>query len=120
DLRPVHISAYALTIEAGTPLAHDPNRHPDDDVQADRYDLATERLEAAGFDWYEISNWARPGHECRHNQLYWSSGDYAAIGCAAHGHRGGRRFWNHRTPERYIRAIERGMTVESGSERLDA
>lgn len=118
-LRPAHVSAYALTIEAGTPLATQPARHPDDDVQADRYEHATDRLERAGFDWYEISNWARPGHECRHNQLYWSSGDYLAIGCAAHGHRDGRRFWNHRTPERYIRSIEAGTTVESGSEELD-
>lgn len=117
-LEPAHVSAYALTVEAGTPLATDPARHPDDDVQADRYEVATDRLAAAGFDWYEISNWARPGHECRHNQLYWSRGEYLAIGCAAHGHRDGRRFWNHRTPERYIRAIEGGTSPESGSETL--
>lgn len=118
-LGPSHVSAYALTVEAGTPLAADPARHPDDDTQADDYRMAGERLEAAGFEWYEISNWARPGHECRHNRLYWSGGEYLAIGCAAHGHVGGRRFWNHRTPERYLRAIEQGTSPESGSEHLD-
>ena len=58
---PPHVSAYALTVEAGTPLAADPDRHPDDDDQADKYLAATERLGAAGLDWYEISNWAKPG-----------------------------------------------------------
>ena len=118
-LEPSHVSAYALTVEAGTPLAADPSRHPDDDTQADEYQLATDLLGEAGFEWYEISNWARPGHECRHNQLYWSGGEYLAIGCAAHGHRDGRRYWNHRTPERFIRAIEAGESAESGDERLD-
>ena len=118
-LDPHHISAYALTVEAGTPLAADPARHPDDDVQADEYQLATERLGSAGYEWYEISNWAKPGHECRHNLLYWSGGEYLAIGCAAHGHVGGRRFWNLRTPERYLTAIEEGRSPEAGSEELD-
>ena len=117
-LAPDHISAYALTVEAGTPLAADPARHPDDDTQADQYELATERLAAAGYEWYEISNWAKPGHECRHNHLYWSGGEYLAVGCAAHGHLGGRRYWNHRTPERYIAAIEEGRSPESGAEEL--
>jgi putative oxygen-independent coproporphyrinogen III oxidase len=119
-LEPPHVSAYALTIEAGTPLAADAARHPRDDDQADKYLLATDRFGAAGLDWYEISNWARPGHECRHNGLYWSQGDYFAFGGAAHGHRHGRRFWNVRTPERYIEAVDRGTDVEAGSERLDA
>lgn len=120
ELEPHHVSAYALTVEAGTPLAADPARHPDDDTQADQYQLATERLGAAGYEWYEISNWARPGHECRHNHLYWSGGEYLAVGCAAHGHIGGRRSWNLRTPERYIAAIEAGASPEAGSEELDA
>ncbi len=120
ELEPAHVSAYALTVEAGTPLAADPARQPDDDVQADEYELATTRLDAAGYRWYEISNWARPGQECRHNLLYWSGGEYLAIGCAAHGHLDGRRFWNHRTPERYLAAIEAGSSPESGSEELDA
>jgi oxygen-independent coproporphyrinogen-3 oxidase len=118
-LDPHHISAYALTVEAGTPLAADPTRHPDDDTQADEYQLATARLGGAGYDWYEISNWSKPGHECRHNHLYWSGGEYLAIGCAAHGHVAGRRFWNHRTPERYLAAVEEGRSPESGSEELD-
>lgn len=117
-LDPDHVSAYALTVEAGTPLAADPTRHPDDDTQADQYQLATDRLDAAGYDWYEISNWARPRHECRHNQLYWSGGEYLAVGCAAHGHLAGMRYWNHRTPERYLAAIEAGRSPESGSEQL--
>lgn len=118
-LEPDHVSAYALTVEPGTPLAADPARHPDDDTQADQYQVATARLGAAGYEWYEISNWARPGHECRHNLLYWSGGEYLAVGCAAHGHVGGRRYWNHRTPERYVAAIEAGRSPESGSEVLD-
>jgi oxygen-independent coproporphyrinogen-3 oxidase len=117
-LEPAHVSAYALTVEAGTPLAADPARHPDDDTQADQYVLATDRLGAAGFEWYEISNWARPGSECRHNLLYWTGGEYLAVGCAAHGHRDGRRHWNVRTPERYVAAIEEGRSPEAGSEEL--
>ena len=119
ELDPPHVSAYALTVEPGTPLAADEARHPDDDDQADKYRVASELLEGAGLAWYEISNWARPGHECKHNQLYWSMGEYQAFGCAGHSHRGGRRFWNVRTPERYIGAIEAGESPEAGGERLD-
>ena len=68
-LQPPHVSAYALTIEAGTPLAEDPSRHPDDDDLADKYELADDLLTAAGLAKYEVSNWALPGHECRHNIL---------------------------------------------------
>lgn len=119
-LEPTHISAYGLTVEPGTALFDDPVRHPDDDDQADKYLLATEAFAAAGFEWYEISNWARPGRACRHNLLYWSLGEYAAIGCAAHGHRDGRRFWNLRTPERYLEAIEQGRSPVAADERLSA
>jgi len=117
-LDPPHVSAYALTIEAGTPLAADVARHPRDDDQADKYLLATKRFGATALEWYEISNWAKPGHACRHNALYWSQGDYFAFGGAAHGHRDGRRYWNVRTPERYIDAIARGDVSEAGEERL--
>ncbi|MGH9273972.1 MAG: radical SAM family heme chaperone HemW, partial [Acidimicrobiales bacterium] len=103
---------------AGTPLADDPARHPDDDDQADTYVLADERLRAAGLVGYEISNWARPGHECRHNLLYWTMGEYQGIGCAAHSHRDGRRFWNLRTPDRYLEAVGAGTSVEAADERL--
>jgi oxygen-independent coproporphyrinogen-3 oxidase len=119
-LEPPHVSAYGLTVEPGTPLAADPDRWPDDDDQADKYLLAAELLEAAGLEWYEISNWARPGHRCRHNLLYWQQGEYVGIGCAAHSHRGGRRWWNVRTPERYISAIEAGEPAEAAGEELDA
>jgi len=118
-LDPPHISAYALTVEPGTPLASDPGRHPDDDAQATRYLRADEIFSAAGLENYEISNWARPGHRCRHNVLYWDQGDYRGFGCAAHSHAGGRRWWNVRTPERYIGAIEDGDSPVGGEEVLD-
>ena len=91
----------------------------DDDDQAAKYDVADDVLRAAGLEWYEVSNWARPGHECRHNLLTWGGGDYLAIGCAAHGHRGGRRWWNVRTPERYVERITAGLDPEGGHEQLD-
>jgi oxygen-independent coproporphyrinogen-3 oxidase len=123
-LEPGHVSAYALTVEAGTPLgravAAGTRTAPDDDDQATKYEVADDRLSAAGRPWYEVSNWARPGEECRHNLLYWEGGDYAAVGCAAHGHRAGRRFWNLRTPERYLAAVAAGALTEAGSETLDA
>ena len=116
---PPHLSAYALTVEPGTPLARDPARRPDDDVQARRYEQAEAALTAAGYVWEEISNWARPGHECRHNHLYWEQGDYLGIGSAAHSHRAGTRWWNVRTPERYVRAVETGRSPVGGQEVLD-
>ena len=119
-LDPPHVSAYALTVEAGTPLAADPARHPDDDDQADKYLLAESVLTGAGLESYEISNWARPGHECRHNLLYWSQGNYRGIGCAAHSHEDGRRWWNVRTPERYIACIREGRSPVAAEEVLDA
>lgn len=120
ELEPVHLSAYALTVEAGTPLAKDTRRHPDDDDQALKYRIATDVLGAAGYEWYEISNWARPGHRCVHNLTYWLGGDYAAVGCAAHGYRKGRRYWHVYTPERFIDACCEGHSPVAGSETLDA
>jgi oxygen-independent coproporphyrinogen-3 oxidase len=116
---PPHVSAYALTVEPGTPLAADRRRHPDDDRLAQRYEIAERRLTGAGYRWEEISNWALPGHECRHNGLYWSQGDYAGIGSSAHSHRAGRRWWNVRTPDRYVAAIEEGRDPTAGEEVLD-
>jgi oxygen-independent coproporphyrinogen-3 oxidase len=118
-LAPPHVSAYALTIEAGTPLATMPERHPDDDDQATKYELADDLLGGAGLANYEISNWAQPGHECRHNLLYWAQQDYLGVGCAAHSHRDGRRWWNVRTPDRYITLVAAGESVEAGFEQLD-
>jgi len=120
DPAPTHVSAYALTIEPGTPLAKDPDRHPDDDDQADKYAVVDDLLAGAGLENYEISNWAVPGDECRHNLLYWQQGDYRGFGCAAHSHAEGRRWWNIRTPERYIRAVRDGAATEAGAEHLDA
>ncbi len=119
ELDPPHVSAYALTVEPGTPLAADPARHPDDDDQADKYLMAEELLTGAGLANYEISNWARPGHACRHNELYWAQGDYLGFGCAAHSHLQGRRWWNVRTPERYIEAVRSGRATEAAGEDLD-
>jgi len=119
-LDPPHVSAYALTVEAGTPLADDPARHPDDDTQAAEYEVADEALTAAGLENYEISNWARPGHECRHNLLYWRQGDYLGFGCAAHSHQDGHRWWNVRTPERYIALVQAGEPATAAGETLDA
>ncbi|MEO6124668.1 MAG: radical SAM family heme chaperone HemW [Ilumatobacteraceae bacterium] len=118
-LDPMHISAYALTIEAGTPLATQPERHPDDDDLADKYELADDLLTAAGLANYEVSNWAVPGHECEHNSIYWRQGDYQAFGCAGHSYRRGRRFWNVRTPDRYIDLIARHESVEAAGEELE-
>ncbi|MEY2554248.1 MAG: hypothetical protein QOC57_2108 [Ilumatobacteraceae bacterium] len=118
-LRPPHVSAYALTIEPGTPLAEDPSRHPDDDDLADKYELADDMLTAAGLANYEVSNWAVPGHECRHNVLYWQQGNYLGFGSAAHSHDDGHRWWNVRTPERYIGAVRGGESTEAAGETLD-
>ena len=121
-LDPPHVSAYALTVEPATPLGRRVAagaEGPDDDDQATKYELTDELLTAAGLGWYEISNWARPGHECRHNLLYWEQGDYCGIGCAAHSHAHGTRWWNVRTPERYISLVGAGRAPEAAGEDLD-
>lgn len=132
DPAPAHVSAYGLTVEPGTPLSKNPQRAPDADDQADKYLMADEMLAAAGLSWYELSNWARPGAECRHNQLYWQQGAYRGIGCAAHSHAllpggGSRRWWNVRTPDRYIALVDAAPTdtdaavvVEAAGEEIDA
>ena len=114
--RPPHISCYALTPEPATPLGQDPARHPDEDETADAYDLVGEVLEANGYEWEEISNWAMPGHECRHNHVYWDHGNYRGFGAAAHSHHDGHRFWNVRTPDRYIAMSQRGERPLGGEE----
>ena len=120
DAPPPHVSAYALTPEPGTPLGDDPARHPDDDVVARRYERVDARLSAAGYRWEEVSNWALPGHEARHNWLYWTEGEYAGVGCAAHSHLDGTRSWNVRTPQRYCDVLRRGEDPTAGAETLDA
>ena len=119
QLEPTHISAYGLTVEGGTPLADDPSRHPDDDVQAEMYEVVDDLLTAAGMENYEVSNWSRPGRECQHNRLYWFQGNYSGFGSAAHAHHDGRRSWNVRTPDRFIELIDSGQSAESSSEELD-
>jgi len=116
---PPHISCYALTPESATPLGKDRARHPDEDATADAYDLVSRVLEENGFEWEEISNWARPGHECRHNHLYWDQGEYVGFGSAAHSHQAGRRHWNVRTPDRYIAMVREGRAPLAGEEVLD-
>lgn len=119
-----HVSAYALTIEEGTPLGTliRTGRVPDvdPDVQADRYEVARDLLGAAGFERYEVSNWARPGLASAHNVLYWSAGEYLGLGAGAHGHVAGRRRWSVRLPRDFIAAVGSGATVEEGSEVLSA
>ncbi|MFN2545364.1 MAG: radical SAM family heme chaperone HemW [Actinomycetota bacterium] len=120
-LGPEHVSAYALTIEAATPLGRevaDGSRPPPDpDLQADMFELACERLAAAGYRHYEISNWARPGHECVHNLGYWEHRPYLGLGAGAHSSRGDRRWWNLRPPFAYIQAVDRGEATLGGEER---
>jgi len=118
-----HVSAYALTVEEGTPL-HTlvaTGRVPDvdGDVQAERHAVADEYLRAAGFDRYETSNWARPGRASRHNVLYWSGGNYAGFGAGAHAHVDGRRWWSERLPRDFIAAVEDRASTEAGFELLD-
>ena len=121
DLEPDHISCYALTVERGTPLGRAVSNGaaaPDPDVQASDYELAADRLQTAGYLRYEVSNWARPGHECRYNLTVWAQGDYLAFGNGAHGHRDGVRFHNIRRVEAYIDAVERGESPRAGEEML--
>jgi oxygen-independent coproporphyrinogen-3 oxidase len=121
---PDHVSAYALTVEAGTRLAARVRRGelaaPDDDVLADRYLAADEALAAAGYRWYEISNWAAPGPgaRCAHNMLYWTGGDWWGIGPGAHSHVGGTRWWNVRHPAAYGARILAGTSPGQGREVL--
>ncbi len=123
EFAPTHVSAYALTVEPATALGIRVQRGmaiaPDDDDQAEKYERVESKLSSVGYQNYEISNWAQPDRECAHNLLYWTMGEYLAIGCAAHGHLASRRFWNVRTPERFIDAIERDQSPVGGSEELD-
>lgn len=120
---PTHISAYALTVESGTPLATfvATGRVPDvdPDIQASRHAMAETLLATAGYMRYEISNWARPGHACAHNVLYWCAGDYVAFGAGGHGHNAGHRYWHVRLPRDYIEAVEASRSTIAGEEHLD-
>jgi oxygen-independent coproporphyrinogen-3 oxidase len=122
---PDHISAYALVVEDGTRLAVRVRRGeipaPDDDVLADRYVAADDALHAAGYEWYEISNWAAsPAARCAHNEGYWRGADWWGIGPGAHSHVGGVRWWNVRHPTPYAEAVSAGRSPAAGREVLDA
>jgi oxygen-independent coproporphyrinogen-3 oxidase len=120
---PDHISAYALIVEDGTRLAARIRRGelpaPDDDAMGDRYLAADGLLAAAGLHWYEISNWAAgAGAQCRHNVLYWSSGNWWGIGPGAHSHVGGTRWWNVRHPSAYAARVSAGDSPAQAREIL--
>ncbi len=124
DCDPDHVSAYALIVEDGTRLAAQIRRgevaQPDDDDQADKYLIADELLTAAGLAWYELSNWSRPGHECRHNLAYWTGAPWWGVGPGAHSHVGGVRWWNVRHPRSYSSRLAAGCSPAEAREVLDA
>ncbi|OEV02909.1 radical SAM family heme chaperone HemW [Streptomyces oceani] len=122
---PDHVSAYALIVEEGTRLARRIRRGEipptDDDQHADRYLQAEETLSAAGLRWYEVSNWATDdAARCRHNELYWTGGDWWGAGPGAHSHVGGVRWWNVKHPAAYAQALAEGRTPGAGREVLTA
>ena len=124
-LEPDHISAYALIIEEGTKLHRQIRRGevpaPDDDLQADMYELADGTLAAAGFHWYEVSNWARGDHHrSRHNLAYWRGTDWWGFGPGAHSHVAGLRWWNVKHPAAYAQRVGSGQSPAAGRERPDA
>src|SRR5690606_35562837 len=125
-----HISAYALIIEDGTKLARQIRRGevaaPDDDLQADMYELVDARLAAAGFDWYEVSNWARRAssgagadNRSRHNLAYWRGSDWWGFGPGAHSHVAGLRWWNVKHPAAYAQRLAASESPAAGTERPD-
>lgn len=121
---PDHISAYALIVEEGTRLAAQIRRGQvpdiDDDDHAAKYQLADERLAAAGYGWYEVSNWARTeADRCRHNLAYWRGDDWWGAGPGAHSHVGGVRWWNVKHPVAYAGRLAAGESPAAGRESLD-
>ncbi len=122
---PDHVSAYALIVEDGTKLARQIRRgevaEPDEDLQADMYELADERLGGDGYEWYEVSNWARSdGYSSRHNLAYWQGHDWWGVGPGAHSHVGGVRWWNVKHPAAYAERMLAGHSPAAGRETLDA
>lgn len=121
--RPDHVSAYSLIVEEGTALARRVKRGelpmPDEDDLADKYVAADEHLGAAGLGWYEVSNWSRPGAECRHNLGYWRGDDWWGVGPGAHSHVGGVRWWNVKHPAAYADRLTSGVSPAHAREVLD-
>lgn len=119
-----HVSAYSLIVEPGTAMARKVRRGelpmPDDDDLADRYELIDAALSQVGFSWYEVSNWAKPGGQCRHNMLYWRDGNWWGAGPGAHSHLDGTRFYNVKHPARYAATISGGELPIKDSEGLTA
>lgn len=117
-----HVSAYGLIVEDGTALARRVRRGelpaPDDDVLAQRYQLVDTRLRAAGMDWYEVSNWSRPGGQCRHNLGYWNGGQWWGAGPGAHSHVGALRCWNVKHPNTYAQLVADATLPIAGFEEL--
>ncbi|WP_433862312.1 radical SAM family heme chaperone HemW [Streptomyces sp. L7] len=121
---PDHVSAYALIVEPGTKLARQIHsgtvQEPDDDLEADMYELADARLGAAGYGWYEVSNWATDdAHRSRHNLAYWLGHDWWGVGPGAHSHVGGVRWWNVKHPAAYAQRVLAGESPAAGRETLD-
>jgi oxygen-independent coproporphyrinogen-3 oxidase len=117
-----HISAYALIIEEGTKLAAQIKRgdvaSPDDDLMADMYLYIDQACGFKGLKWYELSNWAKPGHECRHNIAYWKSANWWGLGPGAHSHIDRKRFWNIKHPTAYKQRLFDGLSPIADSEEL--
>ncbi|WP_127841882.1 radical SAM family heme chaperone HemW [Actinomyces wuliandei] len=123
ETQPDHVSAYALVIEEGTRMWAQVRRgelvEPSDDDEATKYEMADAALAAAGYQWYEISNWARPGRACRHNQAYWRDWDWWGAGPGAHSHLGDVRLWNTRHPVAWAGQLADGRLPVAGHEVLD-
>lgn len=119
-----HVSLYALGIEEGTPLHRDVEAGriplPDPDLAAEMYELAERRLAEAGYEHYEISNWAKPGRTSRHNLTYWENGPFVGLGPGAHSYLPPVRFWNIRPPAEYVRRLRQPPPMLSSTEVRDA
>ena len=117
-----HISAYALIIEEGTKLAAQIKRgevpEVDDDLVADKYLIADKAFKEAGFEWYELSNWSKPGSESKHNMAYWNGDNWWGVGPGAHSHLNGKRFWNVKHPNLYKERIQNKQSAVADSEVL--
>ena len=117
-----HISAYALIIEEGTKLAAQIKRgevpEVDDDLVADKYLIADKAFKEAGFEWYELSNWSKPGSESKHNMAYWNGDNWWGAGPGAHSHLNGKRFWNVKHPNLYKERIQNRQSAVADSEVL--